>query len=408
MFYHLNELKNAVLSPTKLWSDTINVLASSIPEELNPYISIVTANTEMLSRSLQTFPKPRFGIKTVPRDDITLTIKERNVMVKPFCTLKKFDRYDGEKLFGSKEPPLLIVAPLSGHFATLLRDTVRAMLPHHEVYITDWHDARHIPLKEGEFTFNSYVDYLLDFIRYLGRNCHVLAVCQPSVPLLCAVSLLAENNEKCQPKTMTLMGGPIDTRINPGQVNTFSYEHSLEWYKKNVIDSVPPPYEGYGRRVCPGFLMLYGFLSLNAQRHNESMQKFYDNLIKGDAESVEAHKAFYNEYRAVLDMPGDYFLDSIRIVFKEHLLPKGLLVWRGYPIRPGKIRKTALMTVEGELDDISCMGQTEAAHELCHNLPEKMHYHHVQPNVGHYGIFNGRRWRQEIQPRVAEFIRTFH
>lgn len=407
MLYHLNELKKATLSPAKLWSDTINTFASFIPDEFNPYISIVTANTEILSRSLETFPKPKFGITTVERNNIPLKILERNIIVKAFCTLKKFDRYEGEKCRDFKDPRLLIVAPLSGHFATLLRDTVKAMLPHHEVYITDWHDARHIPLKEGKFTFNTYIDYLLNFIRYLGRDCHVLAVCQPSVPLLCAVSLLAEYNEKCQPKTMTLMGGPIDTRINPGPVNTFSLEHSLDWYKRNVIDTVPPPYEGYGRRVCPGFLMLYGFLSLNTHRHNEAMKKFYENLIKGDSESTEAHRTFYNEYRAVLDMPEDYFLDSIRIAFKEHLLPKGLLVWREYPVRPNQIRKTALMTVEGELDDISCVGQTQAAHDLCSNLSEKMRQHYVQPGVGHYGIFNGRRWRQDIQPRVAEFIRAF-
>lgn len=407
MLYHLHEIKNAALYPTKIWLEAINAFASSVPEELNPYASLVTASTEVFSRSIQTFPKPNFNIQSINRDGVDLQIAEKEVMIKPFCTLKQFQRYKEKKLIKNKDPRVLIVAPLSGHFSTLLRDTVAAMLPFHEVYITDWQDARHIPLKEGNFNFNSYVDYLLDFIRYLGPDCHVMAVCQPSVPLLCAVSLLAEYDEECQPKTMTLMGGPIDTRINPGKVNEFSMEHSLQWYKENVIATVPPPYEGRGRQVCPGFLMLHGFLSLNPQRHHDAIHKFYENLVKGDSESAQAHKAFYDEYRSVLDMPGDYFIDSIRIAFKEHSLPQGLLVWRGYPIRPGQIRKTALLTVEGELDDISCVGQTYAAHALCNNLPENMHHSYVQKGVGHYGIFNGRRWRNEIQPHVAKFIRKY-
>lgn len=408
MLYHLNELKNAALYPTQMWLDAINVLASSVPEELNPYASFIAASTEVMSRSIQTFPKPHFNINSVERGGEKIRVVERDVITKPFCRLKQFQRYKGNKALNAQDPQVLIVAPLSGHFATLLRDTVAAMIPHHDVYITDWQDARHIPLKEGEFTFNTYIDYLLDFIRYLGRDCHVMAVCQPSVPLMCAVSLLAENNEDCQPKTMTLMGGPIDTRINPGKVNQFSVDHSLGWYKANTITTVPPPYAGTGRQVCPGFLMLRGFLSLNPERHTDAVYKFYENLMKGDSGNTEMHKAFYNEYRSVLDMPGEYFIDSIRIAFKEYALPRGLLVWRGYPIRPSKIRKTALMTVEGELDDISCVGQTYAAHGLCENLPKDMHYSYVQKGVGHYGIFNGRRWRTEIQPRVAKFIKNFN
>lgn len=407
MLYHLHEFRKAAMTPAKAWSDSIRILSSSIPEEFNPYSTLIKATTEIIDRSAKTFTKPEFGIKTVINHDREVQIIEHRDMIKPFCTLRHFEKHYKGKPLKNNDPRVLICAPYSGHFATLLRDTVRAMLPEHDVYITDWHDARYVPLKEGIFNFQDYIDYLLDFIRYLGPNTHVIAVCQPSVPLLAAVSLLAEYEEDCQPKSMTLMGGPIDTRINPGKVNQFAEEHSLNWYAQNLITEVPRIYDGGGRKVCPGFLMIQGFMSMNIERHQEASLKFFQHQIKGDEDSIEAHNRFYDEYRAVLDMPADYYLDSIRIAFQEHLLPQRQLLWRGYLVIPSRIQNTALLTIEGEMDDISCVGQTAAAHDLCDRLPRSMHASHVQKDVGHYGIFNGRRWRNLIQPKIAEFIREY-
>lgn len=408
MLYHLHELKNAALFPAHAWSETVDLWMRSIPEEIKPYSRLITASTKIIERTTRVFNKPEFGIEQVERDGTPLHIKEIDVMTKTFCRLKYFQRWQDNMPQTFNDPKVLIVAPLSGHFATLLRDTVRAMLPHHEVYITDWINASQIPLKEGKFNLHHYIDYLLDFIRYLGPKSHVIAVCQPSVPVLCAVSLLAEYNEPCQPRSMTLMGGPIDTRINPGKVNEFATEHSMDWFKTNLITTVPSYLEGADRRVCPGFLILPGFMSLNIERHKEASFKLFEHLIKGDQESAEAHSRFYDEYRSVLDMPEDYFLDSIRVAFKEHSLPRGVFDWRGYVVDPKHIKNTALMTVEGELDDISCPGQTLAAHNLCTSLPQLMKFQHLQEGVGHYGIFNGRRWRNTIQPKIAEMIRTFN
>ncbi|MBW8308576.1 MAG: polyhydroxyalkanoate depolymerase [Candidatus Paracaedibacteraceae bacterium] len=405
MLYHLNEFKNVAMMPTKVWSDAVGIFASAMPTEADSYSKILSASSQIIGRSAMTFDQPQFGLSHTIRDNEVLKIVEKKIMVKPFCTLRYFQRHWDKGAVNFKDPKVLICAPLSGHFATLLRDTVKAMLPHHDVYITDWHNARDILLKEGNFNFQTYIDYLLDFIRYLGKDLHVIAVCQPAVPVLSTVSLLAEYNEPCQPRTMTLMGGPIDTRVNPGPVNQFAEDHSMLWFKNNLISKVPGSYAGAGREVCPGFLMLQGFMSLNVQRHQEANFNLFKKLIHGDREGAEAHTKFYDEYRAVLDMPAEYYLDSIRIAFKDHLLPKGLLTWRGYLIRPEKIKKTALMTVEGELDEISCPGQTYAAHDLCSKLPDTMRSHYLQLGTGHYGIFNGGRWREEIQPLISLFIR---
>ncbi len=405
MLYHLNEFKNAAMMPTKLWSDAVGIFASAMPTEADSYSKILSASSQIIGRSAMTFDQPQFCISETIRNDEVLKVVEKKIMIKPFCTLRYFQRQREGQAVNFKDPKVLICAPLSGHFATLLRDTVKAMLPYHEVYITDWHNARDVSLKEGKFNFQTYIDYLLDFIRYLGKDLHVIAVCQPAVPVLSTVALLAEYNEPCQPRTMTLMGGPIDTRINPGPVNQFAEDHSMLWFKNNLISKVPGSYAGAGREVCPGFLMLQGFMSLNVQRHQEANFNLFKKLIQGDREGAEAHTKFYDEYRAVLDMPADYYLDSIRIAFKEHLLPHGMLTWRGYLIRPEKIKKTALMTVEGQLDEISCPGQTYAAHDLCSKLSDSMRSHYLQVGTGHYGIFNGRRWREEIQPLISLFIR---
>lgn len=408
MIYYLNELKKTLLFPAHILSETTNALLRNLPPTISPCRDILSASTEIASRSMRTFPRPEFNLKFTPRDDKILGIKERVVMNKPFCKLRHFERFEGEKLFAHKDPRVLIAAPYSGHYATLLRDTVRMMLPFHDVYITDWEDGREVSLHEGNFNFENYVDYLLDFLRFLGPNTHVIAVCQPAVPVLCAASLLAEYNEPCQPSSMTLMGGPVDTRIAPGPVNLFVQEHDLKWFENKLIAAVPKHYPGAGRRVCPGFMMLRGFMSLNTERHKEATKNMYKHLITGDLESAENHRKFYDEYRAVLDLPADYYIDSLRIAFHEHLLPQGRLRWRGYKVQPAAIQKTALMTVEGEMDDISCPGQTFAAHALCKNIPAKMRHHHFQKGVGHYGIFNGRRWRDHIQPQIAKFIQKHH
>lgn len=407
MLYHLYALKNAALLPAHIMSENVDMWMSRIPNNTR-YGPLITASTKIIERSTRVFTKPEFGIKEVDRNGVPLTIKEGDVMLKPFCHLKRFQRFYENKQEVLDDPKVLIVAPLSGHFATLLRDTTNAMLPYHDVYITDWMDASHIPLKEGVFNLQNYIDYLLDFIRYLGEKVHVIAVCQPSVPVLCTVSLLAEYNEPCQPRSMTLMGGPIDTRINPGKVNEFANEYSMEWFKHNLITTVPGFMKGADRQVCPGFLMLSGFMSLNPDRHKEAGFKLFEHLVRGDQEEAEAHNRFYDEYRSVLDMPAEYYLDSIRMAFKEHSLPRGVYNWRGYLIDPRHIKNTALLTVEGELDDISCPGQTLAAHDLCSSLPASMKFQHLQEGVGHYGIFNGRRWRQNIQPKIAEMIRNFN
>ena len=297
---------------------------------------------------------------------------------------------------------MLIVAPLSGHFSTLLRDTVRTCLQDFDVTITDWTDARLVPLQNGDFTLDNYVDYLLDFFQCLGSDVHVLAVCQPVVPVMMATSLLAQRNQPT-PASMILMGGPVDTRINPGQVNTFATTHSIEWFKRNIINTIPSYYPGAKRRVCPGFIMLNGFMLLNIDKHQDSSWKLFQNLIKGDEDKIEKHIKFYDEYRAVMDIPATYFLNSMQHVFQEFSLPLGKMTWRGKVIDLAAIEKTKLFTIEGELDDISPPGQTEAAHDLCPNISNNHKAHYLQKEVGHYGIFNGSRWRENIYPRIVDF-----
>jgi poly(3-hydroxybutyrate) depolymerase len=297
----------------------------------------------------------------------------------------------------------LLVAPLSGHHSTLLRDTVRGLLPLHDVYITDWTDARMVPLSEGRFHLHDYIYYVQEFIRTLGPDVHVISVCQPTVPVLAAISLMATDNDPHLPKTMTMMGGPIDPRKSPTQVNNLATEKKFSWFENTVIYSVPANYPGYGRKVYPGFLQHTGFVAMNPDRHAQSHWDFYQHLVKGDDESAEQHRKFYDEYNAVLDMPADYYLETIKTVFQEFHLPKGTWEVEG-KVRPQDIKTVALFTVEGELDDISGAGQTQAAHELCSSIPANMKQDFVAPGCGHYGIFSGRRWREIIAPKIAEFI----
>jgi poly(3-hydroxybutyrate) depolymerase len=293
---------------------------------------------------------------------------------------------------------------MSGHYATLLRGTVEAFLPNHEVYITEWADARMVPLAEGRFDLDDYIDYVIDILHHLGSGTHVVAVCQPSVPVMAAVSLMEADNDPCVPHSMVLMGGPIDTRVNPTVVNTLAEQRGSDWFRRNVITKVPFPHPGFMRDVYPGFLQLNGFVSMNLDRHIEAHKQLFMELVQGDGDSAGKHKEFYDEYLAVMDLAAEYYLQTVDVVFVRHDLPEGTMTHRGRPIAPGKIRRVALLTIEGEHDDISGRGQTEAAHRLCSGIPSDNKVHWLQHGVGHYGVFNGSRFRSEIAPRIADFV----
>ncbi|MBA2690823.1 MAG: polyhydroxyalkanoate depolymerase, partial [Burkholderiales bacterium] len=306
-----------------------------------------------------------------------------------------------------QDPVVLIVAPLSGHHATLLRDTVRTMLPDFDVFITDWVDAKLVPLSKGPFHLDDYIDYVKDFVHLLGKGSNVVSVCQPTVPVLAAISLMAQDNDPCVPATMTMMGGAIDARKSPTSVNAFAGKHSIGWFERTVIQRVPAKYPGYMRRVYPGFLQYMGFVAMNPHQHMSSHWDYYNHLVKGDGESAETHRRFYNEYNAVLDMPAEYYLDTIKRVFQDHALPRGRFMSRGVRVAPEAISKTALFTIEGELDDISGSGQTQAAHDLCSGISAEKRQHMTAKGAGHYGIFSGRRYREMIYPQIRAFIQKY-
>ena len=375
----------------------------SNPISYTPAGRALSASLELIEAGTRHYQKPAFGLTSTKIDGKTVPVHEEIVGRLPFCQLKRFVRA-GDENGEMGHPRLLIVAPMSGHYATLLRDTVKAMLPDHDVYITDWRNASRVPLREGNFDLDDYVDYLMDFLGLVGPGCHALAVCQPSVPLLAAVSLLSAAGDSRLPTTMTLMGGPIDTRINPTTPNDLAQNHTLEWFERTVIQRVPAPSPGFMRRVYPGFLQLSGFMTMNLDRHVGAHMRLYHNLLKGDGDSADQHRAFYDEYLAVMDLSAEYYLQTIKRVFQEHQLAVGTYHYRDELVDPGAITKCALMTVEGSKDDISGVGQTRAAHGLCSALPDTMREHYEQPDVGHYGVFNGRRWRQEIAPRIKAFI----
>lgn len=370
------------------------------------YGRFMGASAEMFERTTRRFGQPEFGLDSTVIGGKTVSVTEQAVLEKPFCTLTRFVRQTDRK-----DPKVLIVAPLSGHFATLLRGTVEALLPHHDIHITEWVDARLVPQSDGRFNLDDYVAYVMDFIRHLGPDVHVMAVCQPAVPVFAAISLMAGLNDEKQPLSMTLMGGPIDPRVSKTAVTQLAEQRPLSWFENTVIAQVPAWYPGAFRRVYPGFVQLSGFMSMNLDRHTQSHMQFFQHLIEGDGDSAEAHRRFYNEYMAVMDLTAEFYLQTVKYVFQKHALPRGELKWRNpangrlVDVNPAKIRKTALLTVEGELDDISALGQTEAAHGLTPGLSRDMKFHHCHPNVGHYGIFNGSRWRTEIMPRIRHFIR---
>ena len=417
MLYQLYETQRSFMEPfadlaqaaSKLYSNPLNPVAQT------PLAQRVSAAYALVHRLGKDYVKPEFGIRTVKVDGVDVAIHERVEIDKPFCELRRFKRFsdDPHTLQVLKEqPPVLIVAPLSGHYATLLRDTVRTMLQGHKVYITDWKNARLVPLSDGEFHLHDYVNYVQEFIRHVQAiygNCHVMSVCQPTVPVLAAVSLMASRGEKT-PLTMTMMGGPIDARKSPTAVNNLAIHKSFEWFENNVIYRVPPNFPGAGRRVYPGFLQHTGFVAMNPDRHASSHYDYFQDLIKGDGASAEAHRKFYDEYNAVLDMDADYYLETIQTVFQDFKLVYGTWDVQGVDgrlerVRPQDIKTTALLTVEGELDDISGSGQTRAAQDLCSGIPKNSRQHLEVEGAGHYGIFSGRRWRETVYPQVVQFIR---
>jgi len=356
-----------------------------------PHAKRMAASSDLFLRVTERYEKPEWNIDEAQPE----VVQER-----PFCNLVRF------KSKKKNAPKVLVAAPLSGHYATLLRDTVRTLLAEHDVWISDWVNARLVPLSEGPFHLADYVDYVRDWIRLLGPDVHVISVCQPTVPVLAAVSLLSQHQETT-PRTMVMMGGPIDARRSPTAVNNLARRKPYSWFEQNVIQRVPSKYPGYMRRVYPGFLQHAGFIAMNPGRHAQSHREFYQHLVRGDDDSAESHRQFYDEYNAVLDMPAEYYLDTIKTVFQEFRLPKGTWEVGGKLVRPQDIETVALLTIEGELDDISGAGQTQAAHALCSSIPANMKRDYVAPKAGHYGIFSGRRWRETICPKIGEFIREF-
>ena len=409
MLYQMHEMNRTLLSPLIQWAEASSKLFTNpvSPFAHTPFAQRIAAGYELMFRLGKDYEKPTFGITSVDIDGQRVSVIEEIELEKPFCKLLHF-RKESRNSKQTKQPKILLVAPLSGHHATLLRDTVNTLLPEHDVYITDWTDARMVALEHGAFHLHNYVYYVQDFIRHLGPNLNVISVCQPTVPVLAAISLMASNKEPNLPKTMVMMGGPIDPRKTPTQVNDLATNKPFSWFENNVIYSVPPNYPGYGRRVYPGFLQHAGFVAMNPKRHAQSHWEFYLHLREGDNESAEEHRKFYDEYNAVLDMPAEYYLETIKTVFQDHALPLGTWEVKGQLVRPQDIKDVALLTIEGELDDISGLGQTRAAHELCAHIPKEMKQHFTAPKCGHYGIFSGRRWREVIAPKIGEFIRAHH
>jgi poly(3-hydroxybutyrate) depolymerase len=401
------EWQRKVLDPASAWAKASAQYFSNpySPLAYAPFARRVSAGYDLMHRLGKAYEKPAFGIEHVTIDGREVAIEETVIEERPFCRLLRFERRFPEGAKRPRDPMVLVFAPLSGHHATLLRDTVRTLLVHCEVVITDWIDARLVPLSHGPFSLDDYVHMAMDFIRRLGPDVHLLSVCQPTVPVLGAVSLLASMGDPAQPRSMTMMGGPIDSRRSPTAVNDLALRKPMEWFRSNVVLKVPSTYPGYLREVYPGFLQHAGFVAMNPDRHVESHWDYYLQLVRGDQDDVDAHRRFYDEYNAVMDLPAEYYLDTIRTVFQEHLLPRGLWEVRGQRVAPEDIRKVALFTIEGELDDISGSGQTEAAHALCSGIPTDRKQHLTAPGVGHYGIFSGRRWRENIAPRLFEFIR---
>lgn len=408
MLYHFYELSHVALKPARAVAESFRFLFRSPfnPLTHTPVGRQAAAACEVFERTTRRYDKPTFGLSKTTIGQRDVDVSEEVIWKRPFCRLIHFRR---DLTFREREadPRILLVAPMSGHFATLLRGTVEALLPNHEVFITDWQDARGVPAAAGRFGLEDYVDYVREMLTLFGGDVHVFAVCQPSVPVMAAVSLMEQDGDLCAPHSMILAGGPIDTRVSPTAVNHVAVENGIEMFERNVITAVPWPHAGAGRMVYPGFLQLSGFMSMNIDRHAMAHKDLFLNLVHGDGDSAEKHREFYDEYLAVMDLTAEFYLDTIDTVFLRHALPKGEMRHRGRLVEPAHIRNTALMTIEGEKDDITGLGQCRAAHSLCAGLSEEKKLHIECAGVGHYGIFNGSRYRAEIAPRIAQFVRQF-
>jgi poly(3-hydroxybutyrate) depolymerase len=392
----------------KSWLAGASVMAATTAEILNNPLNPMRylGGSEMIASAFEVFAhasaprgKPDFGLDTTLIDGELVDVQEEIVLRKPFGQLKRFVREGGEG-----DPRILIVAPMSGHFATLLRGTVERLLPGHDVYITDWRDAKFVPASAGRFDLDDYVDYIIEFMEHIGVGAHMLAVCQPSVPAYAAAAIMSSGKHPCRPKTLTMMGGPVDTRKAPTAVNTLAMDRPYSWFEQTVIATVPAPYAGAGRKVYPGFLQLSGFMTMNLGNHMVSHWEMFKHLVEGDDDSADMTKAFYDEYRSVCDMTAEFYLQTIDVVFQTHQLPKGEMMHRGVKVDPAAIKDVALLAVEGERDDISGLGQTKAALEIATSLPEAMKQYHIAEGAGHYGIFNGSKWRDQIAPIVEAWI----
>ena len=404
MLYTLYEMQRASLAPLRAFAASALTMLDMPhnPWRPTPFGRMAVAALDSFEHTTRDFVKPAFGLSTTMIDGEPVAITEEAFVVRPWCTLLRFRR-------ATERPAdlkVLIVAPMSGHYATLLRGTVAAFLPDHDVYITDWNDAREMPLAGPGFNLDNYIDYLIEFLGVLGPDTHVIAVCQPAVPVLAAVSVMNAHDKSTAPRSMTLIGGPIDTREGMTAVNTFAEKHDLAWFDKTVIQYVPFGHLGATRRVYPGFLQLAGFMAMNMERHIDAHRKMFMDLVDGDGESLESKRAFYTEYRSVMDLSAEFYLDTIDAVFLDHRLPRGVFTYHDERVDPGAIEATAMLTIEGERDDISGVGQTKAAHALTTNLPETMREHYEQAGVGHYGLFNGRRFTNEIAPRIKAFMQA--
>lgn len=401
MLYQAYQLQSDLTSPWRLLAQHLGAPAWLQGDEQRPWRTPMAA-LDVLARMRLTHNRPSYQIDTVEIGGRTMAVQEEVALGLPFGSLLHFKKMGADHL--PYQPPVLLAAPLSGHFATLLRETVRTLLQDHDVYITDWHNARDIGLWHGGFGLDDYIDYLMQFMRAIGPGVHMVAVCQPCVAALAATALMAEDHDAAQPRSLTLMAGPVDCRINPTGVNELAISKPIEWFEKNLISHVPLPHVGFMRKVYPGFVQLSAFMSMNMDRHKQAFKNLYEHLRDGRVEEAESIRKFYDEYLAVNDLPAEFYLETVRKVFQTYDLPRGQLTFQGRPVRPAAIRRTALMTVEGERDDICAVGQTVAAQDLCSGIRPYLKTHHVQTGVGHYGVFSGKKWNQQIYPRVRDAI----
>jgi poly(3-hydroxybutyrate) depolymerase len=403
--YWLYEMSQAALNPSRAWVEVTRLFFKNPANPLSHTVlgRTISAGMELFERSTRRYGKPEWNIDSTVMDGERVPVHISAVWQRPFCRLLHFMRTFKHSP-RRPQPRLLIVAPMAGHYATLLRGTAEGLLPSHDVYITDWVDARMVPVTEGGFDLDDYIDYVVSMLHFLGGDMHVLAVCQSAVPLLAAVARMEAADDPYVPHSMVLMGGPIDTRVNPTAVNTLAERRGIDWFRRNVITKVPFPNPGFMRDVYPGFLQLHGFMSIKLDRHIEAHRKLFLHLVQGDGDSAHKHREFYDEYLAVMDLAAEFYLQTVESVFVRHALPKGEMTYRGARVDPADIHRVALFTVEGEKDEITGVGQTEAAHRLCTNIPFDRKAHWLQSGVGHYGVFNGSRFQAEIVPRISDFV----